>query len=155
MNLLNKKLNDKLKLIDEIDKEYMLKAKNNNNDDKTNNNMNSMKIIKNSQIENFDKIYSNFSDEKIISFYDGSINLKKFSNSNNNCDKVPTNENSLEKEKNEYCIIQEELNKEIYEVKNKNKNNSINNNNENGNKNKKDNEIKKDNAKEELKNNDY
>lgn len=159
MNLLNKKLNDKLKLIDEIDKEYMLKAKNNNNDDKTNNNMNSMKIIKNSQIENFDKIYSNFSDEKIISFYDGSINLKKFSNSNNNCDKVPTNENSLEKEKNEYCIIQEELNKEIYEVKNKNKNknNSINNNNENGNKNENenDNEIKKDNVKEELKNNDY
>ena len=141
-------MKDKLKLIDEIDKEYIVKVKNNNNNvDKNNNNMNSMEIIKNSQIENFDKIYSNFSDEKIISFYDGSINVKNFSNSNNNCDKVPTNENSLEKVKNEY-FIQKELNKEISEEKNKNT--IINRNNDNKN----DNEIKKDNAKEEQKNND-
>ena len=140
MNLLNKKLKDKLKLIDDIDKEYMLKVKNNNN-------KNSMENIKNSQIEKFDKIYSNFSDEKIISFYDGSINLQYFSNSNNNCDKVPTNENSLEKEKNEYSI-KKELNKEISEGKNKNS--IINRNNDKGN----ENEIKKDHVKEEQKNND-
>ena len=148
MNLLNKKLKDKLKLIDDIDKEYMLKVKNNNNNvDKNNNNMNLNEIIKNSQIQNFDKIYSNFSDEKIISFYDGSINLKYFSNSNNNFDKIPTNENSLEKEKNEY-FIQKELNKEISEEKNKN--NIINNNKGN----ESESEIKKDNVKEEKKNND-
>ena len=146
MNLLNKKLKDKLKLIDEIDKEYMLKVKNNNNNvDKNNNNKNSMENIKNSQIEKFDKIYSNFSDEKIISFYDGSINVKNFSNSNNNCDKVPTNENSLEKEKNEYST-QKDINKEISEAKNKNV--SINSNKGN------ENEIKKDIIKEEQKNND-
>jgi len=146
MNLLNKKLKDKLKLLDELDKEYMLKVKNNNNDNKNNNNMNSMEIIKNAPLENFDKIYSNFSDEKIISFYDGSINVKYFSNSNNNCDKIPTNENSLEKEKNEF-FTQIELNKEISEKNNKN--NNINNNIEN------ENEIKKENAKEEQKNIDY
>ena len=146
MNLLNKKLKDKLKLIDEIDKEYMLKVKNNNNNvDKNNNNKNSMENIKNSQIEKFDKIYSNFSDEKIISFYDGSINLQYFSNSNNNCDKVPTNENSLEKEKNEYST-QKDINKEISDAKNKNV--SINSNKGN------ENEIKKDIIKEEQKNND-
>jgi hypothetical protein len=140
MNLLNKKLKDKLKLIDEIDKEYMLKVKNNNNNvDKNNNNKNSMENIKNSQIEKFDKIYSNFSDEKIISFYDGSINLQYFSNSNNNCDKVPTNENSLEKEKNEYST-QKDINKEISESKNKNV--SINSNKGN------ENEIKKEIIKE-------
>ena len=146
MNLLNKKLKDKLKLIDEIDKEYMLKVKNNNNNvDKNNNNKNSMENIKNSQLEKFDKIYSNFSDEKIISFYDGSINLQYFSNSNNNCDKVPTNENSLEKEKNEYST-QKDINKEITEAKNKNV--SINSNKGN------ENEIKKEIIKEEQKNND-
>lgn len=145
MNLLNKKLKEKLKLIKELDKEYMLKVKNNNND-KNNNNMKSNEIIKIAQKENFDKIYSNFMDERIISFYDGSINVKNFSNSNNNCDKVPTNENSIEKEKNE-SFTQKDLNKEIYEEKNKN--NSIKKSNNNIN------ENKKENVKEEQKNSDY
>jgi len=101
MNLLNKKLIDKLKILDNIDKQYMLNIKsrknnglNDNNNDIKNNNDNPKK-------ENFNKIYSNFFDEKKFSYYDGKILMQNYFLSNNNCDKEPTNENSIEKEKNE------------------------------------------------------
>ena len=101
MNLLNKKLIDKLKILDNIDKQYMLNIKsrknnglNDKNNDIKNNNDNPKK-------ENFNKIYSNFFDEKKFSYYDGKILMQNYFLSNNNCDKEPTNENSIEKEKNE------------------------------------------------------
>ena len=64
MNLLNKKLKDKLQLLDDIDKQYLnnSKKKENNNINEKNkiNNINTIEIYKNSRNENFDKIYSDF-----------------------------------------------------------------------------------------------
>lgn len=101
MNLLNKKLIDKLKILDDIDKQYKLNIKiqknkelNGNNKDIKNNNDNSRK-------ENFNRIYSCFFDEKNFSYYDGNKHMQNYYISNNNNDKEPTNENSIEKEKNE------------------------------------------------------
>ena len=129
MNLLNKKLKDKLQLLDDIDKQYLnnSKKKENNNVNEKNkiNNINTIEIYKNSRNENFDKIYSDFfPNERSFSYYEGNLNKKKYSMSNNNCDKIPTNENSFEKEKNE-TFSQKELMKTISAEKN------IYNNNEN------------------------
>ena len=100
MNLLNKKLKDKIKLLDDIDRQYMLNNKNRKNNDNSNNNDNK-NINDNIKKENFNKIYSCFFDEKKFAYYDGKILMQNYYVSNNNYDKEPTNENSIEKEKNE------------------------------------------------------
>ena len=67
MNLLNKKIKDKIKLLDDIDKQYIpqvqsrpkknfIPVQNKN----SNENVNSAELIKNSKNENFDQVYSNF-----------------------------------------------------------------------------------------------
>jgi hypothetical protein len=67
MNLLNKKIKDKIKLLDDIDKQYnphvqsqpkknYIPMQNKN----PNENINSVELIKNSKNENFDQVYSNF-----------------------------------------------------------------------------------------------
>ena len=100
MNLLNKKLKDKIKLLDDIDRQYMLNNKNRKNNDNINNNDNK-NSNDNIKKENFNKIYSCFFDEKKFAYYDGKILMQNYYVSNNNYDKEPTNENSIEKEKNE------------------------------------------------------
>ena len=128
MNLLNKKLIDKLKLLEDIDRQYMLNIKsrknneiNGNNNDIKNNNFNK---------ENFNKIYSDFFDEKKFSYYDGKILMQNYYVSNNNYDKEPTNENSIEKEKNE-SFSQKGLIKANTLDKNINNNDNNNNNDDN------------------------
>ena len=128
MNLLNKKLIDKLKLLEDIDRQYMLNIKsrknneiNGNNNDIKNNNDNSKK-------ENFNKIYSGFFDEKKFSYYDGKILMQNYYVSNNNYDKEPTNENSIEKEKNESFSQKGLIKANTLE---KNINNNDNNNDDN------------------------
>jgi len=67
MNLLNKKIKDKIKFLDDIDKQYnphvqsqpkknYIPMQNKN----PNENINSVELIKNSKNENFDQVYSNF-----------------------------------------------------------------------------------------------
>lgn len=101
MNLLNKKLIDKLKILDNIDKQYMLNIKSRKNNELNDNNNDIKNNNDNPKKENFNKIYSNFFDEKKFSCCDGKILMQNYFLSNNNCDKEPTNENSIEKEKNE------------------------------------------------------
>ena len=101
MNLLNKKLIDKLKILEDIDKQYMLNIKSRKNNEINGNNNDIKKNNDNSKKENFNKIYSNFFDEKKFSYYDGKILMQNYYVSYNNYDKEPTNENSIEKEKNE------------------------------------------------------
>ena len=67
MNLLNKKIKDKIKLLDDIDKQYtpqvQSQPKKNFNrirNKNLNENINSIELIKNSKNENFDEVYSNF-----------------------------------------------------------------------------------------------
>ena len=110
MNLLNKKIKDKIKLLDDIDKQYVPKvhvhAKTKKNDiinkkENFNENNNLIKFIKNSKNENFDKIYSNFILSGNMLFQN--LNLKNGDNSNdndnnNNLDESLTNENSEKKE---------------------------------------------------------
>ena len=100
MNLLNKKIKDKIKLLDDIDKQYIPKVqiKKRKNEipfrkEDPNIYMNSIEIMKNSKKENFDKVYSNF----ILSgnllghnFY----SKKRNNSTSNNYDKYPTNEDS-------------------------------------------------------------
>ena len=101
MNLLNKKLIDKLKILEDIDKQYMLNIKSRKKNEINGNNNDIKKNNDNSKKENFNKIYSNFFDEKKFSYYDGKILMQNYYVSYNNYDKEPTNENSIEKEKNE------------------------------------------------------
>ena len=100
-NLLNKKIKDKIKLLDDIDKQYISKVeiKKRKNEipfkkEEPNIYMNSIEIMKNSKKENFDKVYSNF----ILSgdILGHNYNSKKRNNSinNNNYDKYPTNEDT-------------------------------------------------------------
>ena len=67
MNLLNKKIKDKIKLLDDIDKQYIpkiqSKTKKNENqiqNEKSDENNNSFENLKKQKNENFDEIYSNF-----------------------------------------------------------------------------------------------
>ena len=67
MNLLNKKIKDKIKLLDDIDKQYIPQVQsqpkknfNRMQNKNLNENINSIELIKNSKNENFDKVYSNF-----------------------------------------------------------------------------------------------
>lgn len=116
MNLLTKKIKDKLKLIDDIDKEYIINAKIKNshtpNNIGRNNNSNSIELLKNVTNEIFDKIYSDFllNDNSYYSFFGGK-NKKTNSISNNNFDKDPTNENSIIKEKNNDSYINKDSKK--------------------------------------------
>ena len=103
MNLINKKNKDKLKILDDIDKQYLMNTKNKNNnicENIDNNNINSIEFLKTASKEKFDKIYSGFMlDENSYFFHCGGLNRKYYFMSNNNFDKVPTNENSyLEKD---------------------------------------------------------
>ena len=101
MNLLNKKLIDKIKILDDIDKQYILNIKSKKNNELNGNNSDIKNNNDNCKKENFNKIYSGFFDEKKFSYYDGKILIQNYYISNNNYDKEPTNENSIEKEKNE------------------------------------------------------
>ena len=122
MNLINKKLRDKLQLLDDIDKQYLssIKKRQNNEVNENNkiNNLNSIDMLKKTNYENFDKIYSDFfANDVNFSFYENNLNKKNYSMSNNNCDKIPTNENSGEKDKNE-SFSQNEFMKNISPEKN-------------------------------------
>ena len=123
MNLINKKYEDKLKIIDAIDRQYLMNAKNKNNDTnkniERNNNINSIELLKNATSEKFDKIYSDFllNENSYYSIY-GGIYKKNYSMNNNNFDKVPTNEDSyLQKEaKKKISIEKKILNNNVNEV---------------------------------------
>ena len=67
MNLLNKKIKDKIKLLDDIDKQYLIPTKTktqkkifSKNKNEYNMHTNSTEDIKNTKNENFDKVYSDF-----------------------------------------------------------------------------------------------
>ena len=123
MNLINKKYEDKLKIIDAIDRQYLMNAKNKNNDTnkniERNNNINSIELLKNATSEKFDKIYSDFllNENSYYSIY-GGIYKKNYSMNNNNFDKVPTNEDSyLQKETKKPISIEKKiLNNNVNEV---------------------------------------
>ena len=101
MNLLNKKIKDKIKLLDDIDKQYIPKVKSktgkNNipikkeNDDEY---INSFEKMKKAQNENFDKVYSNFVLVGNILEQNYNNNKRNHSKSNNNYDKYPTKDDS-------------------------------------------------------------
>lgn len=123
MNLINKKYEDKLKIIDAIDRQYLMNAKNKNNDTnkiiERNNNINPNELLKNATSEKFDKIYSDFllNENSYYSIY-GGIYKKNYSMNNNNFDKVPTNEDSyLQKETKKPISIEKKiLNNNVNEV---------------------------------------
>ena len=62
MNLLNKKYNDKLKILEDIDKQNKMNEKNkcNNIGKNINNNINFIEYLKKETSEKFDEIYSDF-----------------------------------------------------------------------------------------------
>lgn len=105
MNLLNRKLKDKLKALDDIDKQYIINIKKNKNHTtknyEQNNNINSIDIIKRTVNEKFDKIYSDFILNE-NSYYnpEGGKNKKNYSMNKTNFDKDPTNEDSIAKDNN-------------------------------------------------------
>ena len=115
MNLLNKKIKDKIKLLDDIDKQYIPKVKSktgkNNipikkeNDDEY---INSFEKMKKAQNENFDKVYSNFVLVGNILEQNYNNNKRNHSKSNNNYDKYPTKDDSSNFE---YNNIGDRLNK--------------------------------------------
>ena len=88
MNLLNKKIKDKIKLLDDIDKQYnphvqsqpkknYIPMQNKNQ----NENVNSVELIKNSTNENFDQVYSNFMlifAERNIGYYDSAYKRRTY-----------------------------------------------------------------------------
>ena len=105
MNLLNKKLKDKLKALDDIDKQYIINIKNKKTQPtkncEPNNSINSIDIIKRTVNEKFDKIYSDFIlNENSYYHYEGAKNKKNYSMNKTNFDKDPTNEDSIEKDNN-------------------------------------------------------
>ena len=103
MNLLNKKLKDKLKESDDIDNKYIINDVNSskNNNKNKNNNFSSLENLKKQTNEHFDSIYSDFIlEENSYYFHNGGLNERSYLMNNNNLDKTPTKENSIEKEKN-------------------------------------------------------
>ena len=110
MNLLNKKIKDKIKLLDDIDKQYIpkiqSKTKKNENqiqNEKSDENNNSFENLKKQKNENFDEIYSNFVLNGHLlgkKFYS---NQRNYSISNNNFDKYPTKENSMNNDNEKIC----------------------------------------------------
>ena len=106
MNLLNKKLKDKLKALDDIDKQYIINVKNKKSHTakncERNNSMNSIDIIKRTVNEKFDKIYSDFIlNENSYYHHEGAVNKKNYSMNKTNFDKDPTNEDSIGKDNND------------------------------------------------------
>ena len=102
MNLLSKKLKDKLKVFDEIDKQYIMNIKAKNNPTAhnlaRNKSNNSTEVIKKTTKEKFNKIYSDFYLNENVFINFGYGLTKKNNLMNNNLDKDPTNENSFVKE---------------------------------------------------------
>ena len=120
MNLLNKKIKDKLKVLEDIDNQYITNIKNENNNmkkhNKINDNLSSIDIIKRTNNENFDKIYSDFFlKENTYLFNKGGTNKKGYSLSNNNFDNL-TKEDSIEKNKNNDPI--KNISSEKYNINN-------------------------------------
>ena len=103
MNLLNKKIKDKIKLLDDIDKQYVpkiqSKTKKNENllqNEKTDEDINSLERLKKTEKENFDKVYSNFALNGNLLGKNLNSNQRNYSiNNNNNCDKYLKKENSI------------------------------------------------------------
>ena len=105
MNLLNKKIKDKIKLLDDIDKQYIPKVQSkphlNENPfqvEEKNIKTNSSEINKKAPKENFDKVYSNFILSGGLLKQNLNLNKRNHSLSNNNCDKYPTKENTINNE---------------------------------------------------------
>ena len=106
MNLLNKKIKDKIKLLDDIDKQYVpkiqSKTKKNENllqNEKTDEDINSLERLKKTEKENFDKVYSNFALNGNLKGTNLNSNQRNYSiNNNNNCDKYLKKENSMNNE---------------------------------------------------------
>ena len=122
MNLLNKKIKDKIKLLDDIDKQYIpqVQSKPKKNEipfknETQNIYIDSIENIKNAKNENFDKIYSNFILSGNILGQNLNLNKRNYSISNNNFDKYPTKENTNENENN----VGERLNNYGRYIKNK------------------------------------
>ena len=104
MNLLNKKLKDKIQLLDDIDRQYFPKDEPKRkieqipfNKDKNNFYLNSIEIIKNTKKENFDNIYSNFILDD--NYHQNRNKYNKFKRNHfiNNNEKYPTNNNLNQK----------------------------------------------------------
>ena len=114
MNLLNKKIKDKLKVLEDIDRQYIINITNENSNKRNNskintNNTNSIDRIKRTNQEKFDKIYSNFFfDENTYLYNEGERPNKKIYFISNNNFENPTKEDSIEKEKNNDSYIQKE-----------------------------------------------
>ena len=107
MNLLNKKIKDKIKLLDDIDKQYVpknqSKTKKNENllqNEKSDEDINSLERLKKTEKENFDKVYSNFALNGNLLGKNLNSNQRNYSinNNNNNCDRYLKKENSMNNE---------------------------------------------------------
>ena len=119
MNLLNKKLKDKLKTLDDIDKQYIINVKNKKNHTskncEPNNSMNSIDIIKRTVNEKFDKIYSDFIlNENSYYHHEGGNYKKNYSMNKTNLDKDPTNEDSIAKDNNNDSDVENNIEKDMY-----------------------------------------
>ena len=122
MNLLNKKLKDKIKTLEDIDKQYITSMKNNNHTFKKSHNinhLNSIDLLKKTTNENFDKIYSDFYLNENAYFSDKGNNNKnkkkkisknKYTISYNNIDNI-TKEDSMEKDKYNDSLLDKKSNK--------------------------------------------
>ena len=103
MNLLNKKLKDKIKTLEDIDRQFITNIKSDNHISKkpyNNSNLNSIELLKKTTNEKFDEIYSDFylNENAFFSNKDNTYKKKhKYSISNNNLDN-PTKEDSMEKD---------------------------------------------------------
>ena len=103
MNLLNKKLKDKIKTLEDIDRQFITNIKSDNHISKkqyNNSNLNSIELLKKTKNEKFDEIYSDFYLNENAFFYNKDNTYKKkhkYSTSNNNLDN-PTKEDSMEKD---------------------------------------------------------
>lgn len=100
MNLLNKKYNDKLKILDNIDKQNKMNEKNkcNNTGKNINNNINFIDLLKKETSEKFDKIYSDFILNQNSCYSHYASRNRKYHFMNNNLDKVPKNDSYLQKD---------------------------------------------------------
>ena len=101
MNLLNKKLKDKIQLLDDIDRQYFPKEDSKRkieqipiNKDNNDIYLNSIERMKNTKDENFDNVYSNFIlDDKMLNKNKYCRNNLNYFINNNIC-KYPTKNNS-------------------------------------------------------------
>ena len=119
MNLLNKKLKEKLKTLDDIDKQYIINVKNKKSHTskncEPNNSMNSIDIIKRTVNEKFDKIYSDFIlNENSYYHHEGGNYKKNYSMNKTNLDKDPTNEDSIAKDNNNDSDLENNIEKDMY-----------------------------------------